>query len=681
MSKLLTGLNKPQQEAVTTTKGPVLVLAGAGSGKTRALTHRIAYLIAEEKIKPWNILAVTFTNKASKEMQSRVKELMSGKVEHWPAMGTFHSICVRLLRREIEPLGMKNSFVIYDSNDSLNLIKKVMKELNQDPKKINPKAVQVHISNAKNELLDSDSYAGSDFFTQQVEKIYKDYQKNLERNQAMDFDDLIMKTVVLFKQEEKILQKYQKLWQYILIDEYQDTNEAQYQLIRLLGGEKPNLCVVGDDYQAIYGFRGANYQNILNFEDDYPNTKVVMLEQNYRSTQTILDAAQTIIGQNKGQKDKKLWTDNDAGEKITIEEVRDEAGEGQFIVDSILGLKEKEPEKDPDELVYEYEDEESIIDKIMKSSTFNKRKRENKVTDAIREKIKRVDLSKYVVLYRTNAQSRAIEEAFLKYGVPYKLIGGIRFYERREIKDMISYLKMLVNPDDWVGLERIVNAPPKGIGPVTWQKIEQAGIQNKKNFLEIEEADLGDMKPKGKLAFLTFQTTMKNLAEDIKEKKAEEIVDIVAEESGYKNFIQDGTEEGERRWENIQELKTACLKFSNYKGAQALELFLEEIALIHDQDEVKEDLPAVQMMTIHAAKGLEFSNVFLIGMEEGLFPHSRCLFDPKEMEEERRLCYVAMTRAKKKLYISFASERTIYGQTQVNAPSRFIDELPQNLVE
>lgn len=683
MHQLLKGLNPEQAKAVTTVNGPVLILAGAGSGKTKTLTHRLAYLIEVEKINPWNILAVTFTNKAAEEMQKRVKSILGSKVEYWPAMGTFHSICSRLLRREIEVLGGKKNFVIYNDTDTLGLIKKIMKEQDLDPKKINAYAVAAHISRAKNELITPDKYAESahDFFTQQVAKIYPAYKNNLEKNNALDFDDLIMKTVVLLQNFPEVLKKYQQLWKYIMVDEYQDTNEAQYILIKLLAGKKLNLCVVGDDYQAIYGFRGANFQNILNFENDYPSAKVILLEQNYRSTQLILDAAQAVIDQNKHQKRKKLWTANPQGEKIQVRELANQNQEAEFIAQSITGLF-TETQAANDEITYEREDVElSLLDRIMQSRTFQKQKQTREMSAEMKYKISKLDLTKYVVLYRTNAQSRVIEETFLKYNIPYKIIGGIRFYERKEIKDLLAYLKVLFNPSDWVNLDRVIQNPPRGLGLRTWQKIEQQAIKYKKDFLALAPSELPDLMEKNRLSFCAFQKEMQHILAASQQLNPSQIIDLILETTGYKKFVQDGTEEGERRWENLQELKTVTMKFNRFKGAEGLEKFLEEVSLVSDQNDKDEKTNAVQMMTVHAAKGLEFDEVYIVGMEEGLFPHSRCLLDPKELEEERRLCYVALTRAKKRAYLLYASERTIYGSSQINSPSRFLEELPKKAVE
>ncbi|MFH1536428.1 MAG: UvrD-helicase domain-containing protein [Patescibacteria group bacterium] len=674
-------LNPDQKKAAKINKGPLLILAGAGSGKTKTLVHRIAHLIAVHKVKPWNILAVTFTNKAAGEIKDRVQKLIGKNFKHLPAMGTFHSICSKLLRQEIEIIGYKRSYNIFDDNDSLTLIKKVMKDQNIDIKQINPRAIKNIISKAKNELIDEKNYAinAKGHIEQIAGRVYPEYQRQLKDSNALDFDDLIMKTVQILKNYPDVLKKYQNLWHYVLVDEYQDTNHAQFKLIEMLASKNQNICAIGDDYQSIYAFRGANFQNILDFEDNFAKTKTIYLEQNYRSTGHILESANEIIKHNKNQKQKKLWTENPQGEKVIVSEVKDELDEGEYIIKQILNIDDEGENRDSrlQDCELEYVQEESILDRVLKSETFKERKKDQNIEKQAKQKLKSIDLSQYVILYRTNAQSRALEEAFLKYSVPYKIIGGIRFYERREIKDILAYLRVLINPSDWLSLERIINTPPRSIGHKTFLKIEQECRKLKKSFLEIQPDELPDIMAKGRESFLLFQKIMHDIFQKSIKLSPGEIIDLITNKTEYKKYLLDGTEEGEHRWENIQEIKTVTNKFSSKKGNDGLEAFLEEVALVSDQDEVDEKTKAVNMMTVHAAKGLEFPQVFLTGMEEGLFPHSRSLFEPAEMEEERRLCYVAITRAREKLHLTFASQRTFYGSTQVNAPSRFIDDLPK----
>jgi len=1057
---ILEGLNERQQEAVRTTIGPLLILAGAGSGKTRTLIHRIAYLIAEEGTKPWNILAVTFTNKAAQSMKERMTNLLGDDLEHMPMMGTFHSICARLLRKEIEALGYNTNFAIFDSADQLTLVKKIMKSQGFDTKQISPNNVHWKISTAKNQLLQPNAYAEitDDALSEVAADVYPAYQDELKKNNALDFDDLIMKAVELLDTYPEILKKYQKLWKYILVDEYQDTNPAQYKLVTLLADDHNNLCVVGDDAQcvtpstkiktkqgwkkakdikrgekiisaggrggtlittverigrkrinteiieiktssgkilqvtaehmmfarlsnsstnhyvylmyraafgyrigmakgsrtpkkdvkkhglqirgnqekadkmwvlrscttqqeaqywemllsfeygipttvfqaapltsigqtevnniyknintnerikrlckdelifleyphyrpsgttrmnterkimrvdwfgnehlshsstwhgtrialhttntqiqkrleshgfktrkskkntwrmeisrksiseaetvaaelkkvipgieqqraawmtankkmlmmpaahmkkemiipvlkgeeiveekivsverkiykgevidfnvsnvhnfcaegimvhnSIYSWRQADIRNILEFEKDYPDAATIILEQNYRSTQTILDASNAVIAKNKKQKKKKLWTDNPAGNAIIVKEVPNEEAEGNYIVKEIFGLNEEkisedtnseryvdedvQPDQDNDSPIQEGE---SILDRIMGASMFAGKKNDDDVRKQIEGKKKNTDFSRFVVLYRTNAQSRALEESFLRFNIPYKLIGGMRFYERREIKDVLAYIRALYNPDDWVSLERIVNAPPRGIGDRTWFKIEQFANVHNLNVLEAAERPIPDIQQSRQEAFSRFADIFKLIWTKIDALNPTQILELLLKEVDFKEYLltsSETKEQGETRWENVQELKTVTQKFQHLRGADGLQALLEDIALVTDQDSVDETENAVKLMTVHAAKGLEFPVVFVVGMEEGLFPHSRSLIDPTEMEEERRLCYVALTRAIEQVYLVFASQRMRYGDMQVNPPSRFIDEIPSEFVE
>ncbi len=692
---ILRELNDKQQEAVTTVKGPVLILAGAGSGKTRTLIHRIAYLIAEQGVKPWNILAVTFTNKAARNMQERMVALLGKKQQHFPHMGTFHSICSRLLRKEIEALGYKSNFVIYDDSEQQVLVKKLMKEQGIDTKQIAPNAIHWKISNSKNLLITPEQYQElvDDPISEIAANVYPEYQKSLKEHNALDFDDLIMKTVELLEKYPDILKKYQKLWEHILVDEYQDTNKAQYRLVTLLADKHKNICVVGDDAQSIYSWRMADIRNILDFEKDYADATTVFLEQNYRSTQTILDASNQVIEKNKNQKKKKLWTENQAGEKIRIKEVANEEAEGRYIVEQIVGWDtagttdeieyvDEDAQPDPeDEVIQEGE---SILDRVMGMRQFTQQKEDGELRQEVEAKKREIDFSQYVVLYRTNAQSRAIEESFLKFGIPYKIIGGIKFYERREIKDVLAFMRSIFNPSDWVSLERIVNIPTRGIGNRTWYKIEQ--FARERSFTVIESADhaIPDIQNARLESFYQFADVLKSLSKQLPDLNPTELLDSILKEIDYKDWLFtscDTKEQAEARWENVQELKTVTQKFQNLRGEEGLQAFLEDVALVMDQDEVEESDNAVKLMTVHAAKGLEFPTVFIVGMEEGLFPHSRSLTNPQEMEEERRLCYVAITRAIERVMIIFAAQRMRYGNVQVNPPSRFLDDLPEELVE
>lgn len=619
MKDILSGLNQEQIRAVSTTEGPVLILAGAGSGKTKALTHRIAYLIEEKKIHPENILAVTFTNKAAQEMVLRVAKLLGNPKSELqmtnygnlrlPWMGTFHSICVKILRREIDCLGYSRFFSIYDAEDSLNAVKHAMDVLDIDKKQFNPKTIRNFISGAKNEMISAQQYLkyGRGYFGEVVQKVYEKYEKELKLANALDFDDLLVKTVELFEKHKSAVARYRDLFRYILIDEYQDTNHTQYRLVNLLAAKHHNICVVGDDFQAIYGFRGANFKNILDFEKDYPEATVIKLEQNYRSTQCILAAAQKVIEKNTQRSDKTLWTENETGLLTTIYEGRNEIEEIEFVKMEIESLRN----------IY--------------------------------------NLNDFVILYRTNAQSRVLEEIFLQHKIPYRLIGALRFYERREVKDILAYLKLVANPKDKMSLKRIINVPTRGIG------------QKSQNEYLISQND----NPK----IIKFNEMMEYMRQESAKLKTDQLIDLIIQETGYKNYILDGTEEGEGRWENIEELKSVATK------SETLQDFLESVALASDIDKLDRNAEAVTFMTLHNAKGLEFPVVFIVGMEEGLFPHANCLLEPGEIEEERRLCYVGMTRARERLYLTYAQSRLLYGGLQYNQPSRFLSEIPEDLTD
>jgi DNA helicase-2/ATP-dependent DNA helicase PcrA len=650
-SPLLQNLNDMQKEAVLTNKGPVLVLAGAGSGKTSALTSRIAYLIQEEGVSPWNILAVTFTNKAANEMKERVLRLLNRPQTKFnpgyatpdtaiPNIGTFHSICVRILRKHIHELGYDNSFVIYDTADQQILIKRVLDELYIDTKQFNPKAILNFISGAKNQLITPQEYGkfANNYFTEKVHTAYIRYQKELQKASALDFDDIIMKTVELFQTKPAILEKYQDQFIYISVDEYQDTNHAQYVLTNLLAQKYRNLCVIGDSDQSIYSFRGANIQNILDFEKDYPDAKVIYLEQNYRSTQVILDAAHSVIVKNTRRKDKQLWTERKEGHPISLKSMYNERAEGDFIADTIM------------------------------------------------ERLKLMDIKDYkhfVVLYRTNAQSRVIEESFLRYGIPYKIIGGIKFYERKEVKDMVSYLRTIQNPNDTVSLLRIINTPPRKIGKKTIDTIQDYAIREDISFWQAlcQIDQIEEIRGSKSAALENFIKLIKQLQVTNHEFTASGVIKHVLEYSGYKKFLDDGTAEGETRLQNIYELISVASKYDQLEAGESLSIFLEEISLIADVDKLDEQDNSVTLMTIHSAKGLEFPTVFLAGLEDGIFPHSRSLLERDELEEERRLMYVALTRAKDKLYLLHAKSRMLYGESQANPPSQFLKDIPEHLLE
>lgn len=620
---MLNDLNDKQLEAVKATEGPLLVLAGAGSGKTKVLTTRIAYLIKEKNVDPYNILAITFTNKAAREMKERIINLI-GSVGYSMQISTFHSFGLSIIKDNYELLGYKPNFTILDSDDTLTLIKKILKDMNIDPKLYNPKAIKNSISSAKNELIDSKKYAkyvGSDFEATVLD-VYKQYESRLISNNALDFDDLLMMPIELFNNNPSVLKEYQERFKYILIDEYQDTNEAQYLLTKMLSAKYKNICVVGDDSQAIYSWRGANYRNILNFEKDYKDTKTVYLEENYRSTKTILNAANSVIKNNVDKKEKNLWTNNEEGVKITYHKALSEVDEAYYVKDEIK--------------------------KLIKDG---------------------VSPSEIAVLYRTNAQSRAMEDAMLESQIPYKVIGSFYFYNRREIKDLISYLKLIYNNDDDTSLIRIINTPKRGIGLKTIENLSIKALTNKTSMFNSIDS--------GK------ELIFKNLINELKEKQENlsltELVDLVLDKSGMKDeLVKENSIEADIRLENLEEFKSITRSFEEANGIISLGEFLEQITLVSDMEEHKNNDNVVTLMTIHSAKGLEFENVFLIGMEEGIFPHKNSMDLREDLEEERRLCYVAITRAKKNLYLVNAKKRMIFGETSYNMPSRFINEIDQN---
>ncbi len=637
---LLNGMNPKQKDAVVCTQGPLLIMAGAGSGKTRVLTHRIAYLIEEKNVNPWNILAITFTNKAAKEMKERVTRLMKeGGSDVW--VSTFHSMCVRILRRDIDRIGYTKAFTISDPSEQQTLMKRILKERNIDPKKYNPRAILGEISNAKNELDTPEDYrkrAGS-FFEKIVADCYDDYQRELRRNQAVDFDDLIMLAIRLFKESPETLDYYQNKFHYIHVDEYQDTNEAQYTLVNMLAERFKNLCVVGDADQSIYGWRGANMENILNFEKDYPDATTVLLEQNYRSTKFILQAANDVIGNNSKRKVKKLWTDNHDGEKITYYRGQSEGDESRYVI--------------------------SKIQEEMKANHYN--------------------YGDFAVLYRTNAQSRVIEDSLLKSNIPYKMVGGHKFYDRKEIRDVLAYLRLIANPDDNMSFERVVNVPKRGIGPGTIEKLRTSSNQYDWSLLETAlNVSITPISGKAANELEAFGFMMKDLRQMQEYVPVTELVEEVLKRSGYQKSLElERTLESETRLENIQEFLTVTQQFEKENTEdKSLLTFLTDLALVSDLDNLEEEPQSeVTLMTLHAAKGLEFPIVFLIGLEEGIFPLSRSMMEEDQLEEERRLAYVGITRAEKKLYITNAYSRVLYGRTQSNSASRFINEITDEVLE
>lgn len=629
---LLIGLNPEQQRAVETTEGPLLILAGAGSGKTMTLTHRIAYLIATHKATPYNILAVTFTNKAAGEMRQRVARLLGENPDNrsfMPYMGTFHSICVRLLRQDGEHIGVPRNFVIFDESDRVSAVKQASKQLMLDEKAFPARTISGMISSAKNELMTPVEYTGigSGPIHRAAAQVYPLYQKLLKDAGALDFDDLIGRTVHLMQTKKEVRDKWRQQFTYVMIDEYQDTNAAQYKLVRLLVNEQKNIAVVGDDWQSIYSWRGADFRNILNFEKDYKNASIIKLEQNYRSTKHILDAAHAIISKNTQRSDKELWTEAGDGRPVQILQVSSERAEAETMI----------------------------------------RRIQNAVEAKFREH------KDFAVLYRTNAQSRSVEEAFVRYGVPYRVVGGVRFYDRKEIKDIVAYLRLIYQPEDHISFERVVNIPTRGIGT---KSIEKFYTWQRANGLSIETAlatitDHPDLTGKARKGLLELGEMLSTLRTLMDETNLTGLLDSLIRRIDYMAFLDDGTLQGESRQENVRELLSVAQEYQEL----GLDGFLEEVALVTDIDTSGRSGNAVTLMTLHAAKGLEFPVVFITGMEESVFPHSRAFYEPSEMEEERRLCYVGMTRAKEELYLLHATTRMLYGGTQHNPPSRFLSEI------
>ncbi|KLL87132.1 ATP-dependent DNA helicase PcrA [Streptococcus agalactiae] len=645
MNPLIIGMNDKQAEAVQTTDGPLLIMAGAGSGKTRVLTHRIAYLIDEKYVNPWNILAITFTNKAAREMRERAIALNPATQD--TLIATFHSMCVRILRREADYIGYNRNFTIVDPGEQRTLMKRIIKQLNLDTKKWNERSILGTISNAKNDLLDEIAYEkqAGDMYTQIIAKCYKAYQEELRRSEAMDFDDLIMMTLRLFDQNKDVLAYYQQRYQYIHVDEYQDTNHAQYQLVKLLASRFKNICVVGDADQSIYGWRGADMQNILDFEKDYPQAKVVLLEENYRSTKKILQAANNVINHNKNRRPKKLWTQNDEGEQIVYHRANNEQEEAVFVA--------------------------STIDNIVREQGKN--------------------FKDFAVLYRTNAQSRTIEEALLKSNIPYTMVGGTKFYSRKEIRDVIAYLNILANTSDNISFERIVNEPKRGVGPGTLEKIRSFAYEQNMSLLDASlNVMMSPLKGKAAQAVWDLANLILTLRSKLDSLTVTEITENLLDKTGYLEALQvQNTLESQARIENIEEFLSVTKNFDDNPeitvegetGLDRLSRFLNDLALIADTDDSATETAEVTLMTLHAAKGLEFPVVFLIGMEEGVFPLSRAIEDADELEEERRLAYVGITRAEQILFLTNANTRTLFGKTSYNRPTRFIREIDDELIQ
>ena len=638
MQELIEGLNNKQKEAVLETEGPCLVIAGAGSGKTKVLTHKIAYLIAEKNIAPWNILAITFTNKAANEMKERIENLV-GDVAKDIWMGTFHSICVRILRKYIDRIGFDSSFLIFDTQDQRTLVKECLKALNIDDKMFTDRSVLSEISNAKNEMLEPMQYCvkyQADFRKAKIGEIYTLYQKRLKENNAIDFDDIINYTIKILTENPEVLDYYTEKFKYVLVDEYQDTNKAQFTLVTILASKYGNITVVGDNDQGIYSFRGADISNILNFEKDFPGTKIIKLEQNYRCTGNILKAANYVIKNNETKYEKKLWTENEEGKLPAIYQGDDEYDEARYIVEQINHLKAEE--------YFKYSD--------------------------------------FSILYRMNSQSRAIEDILLREDIPYKVVGGLKFYERKEIKDTIAYLRLIANQSDNISLKRIINEPKRGIGKTSLDNVEEISYQTGNSMYEV----IKHAEEYGLNRVFANSREFIELIEDLKSKKDEtqvsELIKMVLNKSGYTKALElENTVEAESRIQNLDELLTVAMEFEEEYAENSLNEFLESITLSSDVDNLQETDESVTLMTLHSAKGLEFPVIFLVGMEEGIFPGYKSIGEPKELEEERRLFYVGITRAKQYLYLTCAKHRTIFGSTSYNAISRFVKEIPEELLE
>ncbi len=639
MENILDGLNEKQREAAEYTDGPLLILAGAGSGKTRTLTYKIAYILEQKIVNPWEILAITFTNKAAKEMKERIIGLTGEDKASKMWLGTFHSVCVRILKREIECLGYTKDFNILDELDKTKVVKEILKKLDMDEKMYPASSICQEISHAKDKMQDASEYSLltlGDYRRTKIAKVYEEYEKTLKRNNSIDFDDILLLTVKIFSTNEETLNYYQDKFKYIFVDEYQDTNRVQFLLVSMLSKKSGKICVVGDDAQSIYGFRGADISNILNFQQTYKEAKVVKLEENYRSTSSILDAANAVIKNNKAALTKNLWTSKGEGEKITYKSLQNEYEEVEFVVEN--------------------------IDKICRKQNMT--------------------YKDFAVLFRTNAQARVLEEVFMKSGTPYRLIGGLKFYSRKEIKDLIAYLKLIQNPKDNVSLKRIINEPKRGIGDSALEKLQNiADSQSISIFEAINNPDnLAGLRSSGNI--ILFKDMINSLIELKDNIKISELMHQILEKTGYEEMLnEEALKETQTRLENIAEFIGVAIEFENENAENTLSDFLDSIALVSDVDKLEEEQEAVTLMTMHSAKGLEFPVVFIVGMEEDLFPSKRSIEEDDEVQEERRLCYVALTRAKEKLFLTNAVKRTLYGTTSYMIPSRFIDEIPKNLLD
>ena len=639
---VLHGLNPQQARAVEAPDGPVLVLAGPGSGKTRVLTQRVAYLVEQRKVWPRQILAVTFTNKAAREMRERLDKTLGVARAGELTLGTFHAICARWLRRDAPVIGLSRDFVIFDTDDQQHVIKQALTELNLDDKKYKPATVLNAISTAKNELITPELYQPPTYWHELIRRIYPRYQALLRQSNGLDFDDLLLEVVRLLDQHPDVLAHYQERYQHLLVDEFQDTNTAQYAMLKLLAAQRHNIFCVGDEDQSIYKFRGADFRNVQRFQEQFPNSTLIVLEQNYRSTQTILDAARGVIDQNPHRTRKRLFTDRSGGAALTIYEAYNQDDEAQYVVE--------------------------MIQKMVRA--------------------KEQALADFAVFYRTNAQSRAIEDALVRSGVPYRLVGGTRFYARREVKDVLAYLRLTHNPHDAVSLARVINVPARGIGAKTLEALAAAARQKQITLYQLlselsssNATNWPGLAPKARQALIGFAQSIERWIETQQRgQNVAELIDLILKDSGYKKYVDDGTAEGQDRLDNIQELRNVASEYTRLVGADPLAEFLEDVALVADVDSLQDQVDAPVLMTLHAAKGLEFPVVFLTGLEDGLLPHARALADPDEMAEERRLCYVGLTRAKDRVFLTYAFRRTLWGNSDVSVPSRFLNDIPRQLI-
>jgi len=640
VEEILAELNPAQREAVEASEGPILVVAGPGSGKTRVLTQRVAYLIRKYGVSPYRIVAVTFTNKAAREMKERLYELLGPQLLGQITIGTFHAFCVRVLRREAEHLPYDRDFVIYDNGDQLTLVKQCLRELDLAESDFGPRAIQNAISRAKSQLIGPQEYVPSSYKHEATSRVYRRYQRLLLKNNALDFDDLLMVTVRLLRQNQEVLEKYQTRYRHILVDEFQDTNVAQYTILKLLAGKHGNLFVVGDEDQSIYAWRGADFRNVQRFQEDYPGVQVVLLEQNYRSTQTILDTAHSVITHNVQRVPKKLWTENQPGVPVTVYEAYDEGEEAQYVLHEMERLV-AEDGYEPGDLA---------------------------------------------VMYRTNAQSRALEEVFVRAGVPYKLVGATRFYERREIKDVLAYLRAIHNPRDTISLDRIINVPRRAIGRTTLERLEawadSRGVSLFEALRHLRDEEDAPVGARGRRSLLGFLEIMEELIAASGELNVLELLDMTLDRSGYASYVRDGTDRGEERWDNIKELRTVAQEYASLPVEESLVTFLEQVALVSEVDNLEQQAKAPCFLTLHMAKGLEFPVVFIVGLEEGILPHNRSMETEAELEEERRLFYVGVTRAERRLFLFHTFRRTVFGKKhEPGKPSRFLRDIPPELFE